>query len=83
MNRRTTSLFGTAYISGDGNTLVAVYTNLTDDKIRVEPTVSGFSGNTKFLRFVTDETKRLERTNMSDGNIVIPAKSVATIVYTK
>ena len=77
------SFFGTAFVSGDGNTLVAVYTNLTNDKIRVEPTITGFSGNTKFIRFVTDENKRLERTNMSDGNIVIPAKSVATIVYTK
>ena len=77
------SVFGTAYVSGDGNTLVVVYTNLTDTKLRVKPTVNGFSGNTKYLRFVTDETKKLERTNMSDGNIVIPAKSVTTVVYCK
>ena len=77
------SFFGSAFLSEDGNTLVAVYTNLTDQKLRVNPLVSGFSGNTKFLRFVTDKDKRLERTNMSDGNIVVPAKSVTTIVYCK
>ena len=77
------SFFGSAFLSEDGNTLVAVYTNLTDQKLRVNPSVSGFSGNTKFLRFVTDKDKRLERTNMSDGNIVVPAKSVTTIVYCK
>ena len=77
------SFFGSAFLSGDGNTLVAVYTNLSDQKLRVNSFVSGFSGNTKFLRFVTDKDKKLERTNMSDGNIVVPAKSVTTVVYCK
>ncbi|MBQ5404034.1 MAG: beta-glycosidase [Bacteroidales bacterium] len=77
------SFFGSAFLSGDGNTLVMVYTNLTDSKVRIKPEISGFEGNTKFLRFVTDETKKLERTNMSDGNMVIPAKSVTTVVYCK
>ncbi len=77
------SFFGSAFLSGDGNTLVMVYTNLTDSKVRIKPQISGFEGNTKFLRFVTDETKKLERTNMSDGNMVIPAKSVTTVVYCK
>ncbi|MCR5453539.1 MAG: hypothetical protein K6F33_00935 [Bacteroidales bacterium] len=74
---------GTGFVSGDGNTLVAVYTNLSDQKIRVTPTISGFEGAKKVLRFVTDETKKLERTNMSDGNVVVPAKSVTTVVYCK
>ena len=77
------SFVGTAFVSGDGNTLVAVYTNLGDQKIRVNPTVTGFDGANKVLRFVTDETKKLERTNMSDGNVVVPAKSVTTVVYCK
>ncbi len=78
-----TSLFASAYVSGDGNTLVVVYTNQTDKKMRVNPTITGFSGNTKFVRYVTTDTDKLARTNFSDGNIVIPAKSVTTIVLSK
>lgn len=77
------SLVGTAFVSGDGNTLVAVYTNFTEKSVRVKPTVNGFDGYNKVIRFVTDETKKLERTNMSNHNVVIPAMSVTTIVYQK
>lgn len=77
------SFIGTAFISPDSKTLVAVYTNLTDKKIRVQPKLTGYEGYNKVLRFVTDESKKLERSNMSDDKVVIPAKSVTTIVYCK
>lgn len=76
------NFFGTAYMSPDGNTVVAVYTNMTDSKIKLETNLNGFSA-VKYSRYVTSETENLKRTNLSDGNTVIAPKSVVTIVYSK
>ena len=76
--------FGTAYVSPDGKTVVAVYTNYDKEK---GVTLSNSFDNGKtpatVTRYTTTATRHLEedRFNVADKVFLEPA-SVTTIVYT-
>lgn len=76
--------FGTAYVSPDGKTVVAVYTNYDKEK-GVTLTNSFDNGKTPatVTRYTTTATRHLEedRFNVADKVFLEPA-SVTTIVYT-
>lgn len=76
--------FGTAYVSPDGKTVVAVYTNYDKEK-GVTLTNSFDNGKTPatVTRYTTTATRHLEedRFNIADNVFLEPA-SVTTIVYT-
>ena len=76
--------FGTAYVSPDGKTVVAVYTNYDKEK-GVTLTNSVDNGKTPktVTRYTTTATRHLEedRFNVADNVFLEPA-SVTTVVYT-
>ena len=76
--------FGTAYVSPDGKTVVAVYTNYDKEK-GVTLTNSFDNGKTPktVTRYTTTATRHLEedRFNVADNVFLEPA-SVTTVVYT-
>jgi len=75
---------GTAYVSPDGKTVVAVYTNADKDKgMMLDCTISGTGTLKTVTRYSTTEKKELlgEKFNPADKVFVEP-NSVSTIVYT-
>lgn len=77
------TLFASGYLSPDQSKLVVVYTNMTEEKIRVNPSVAGYEGFTKIYRYVTSADKKLAFNKVSDAKVVLPAKSVVTVVFSK
>lgn len=75
---------GTAYVSADGKTIVAVYTNADKAKgVMLDNTFAGAGTLKKVTRYSTTEKKNLlgEDFNPADKVFVEP-NSVSTIVYT-
>ncbi len=75
---------GTAYVSPDGKTVVAVYTNADKAKgVMLDSTISGAGTLKTVTRYSTTEKKELlgEKFNPADKVFVEP-NSVSTIVYT-
>lgn len=75
---------GTAYVSPDGKTVVAVYTNADKTKgVMLDNTISGAGTLKTVTRYSTTEKKELlgEKFNPADKVFVEP-NSVSTIVYT-
>lgn len=70
-----------AYISEDNSKLVAVYTNLMDMSVKVTNTITvdGKKASNP-IEYVTSESSDLKKV-ADDETTVIPARSVATIVY--
>lgn len=80
----TKDLFGSAYASPDGNTVVAVYTNTSKDRgVTLDNTFAGSKKLKTVSRYTSSEDKNLkeEKFNIADKVFVDP-KSVTTIVYT-
>lgn len=76
--------FGSAYVSPDGNTIVAVYTNTSADRgVTLENTFAGSKTLKTVTRYTTTSGKNLkeDRFNIAD-NVFVEPNSVTTIVYT-
>ena len=80
-------LLGSAYISPDNTTLVAVYVNNSKSSREIETSLSQFKTRPISVRkYVTTDTKKLERDasleeNNVSANITVEPRSVTTIVY--
>lgn len=81
-------LLGSAYLSPDNTSLVAVYVNNSKASREIETTLSQFKGKAISVRkYVTSATKNLQRDitlSESDvsANITVDPRSVTTVVYT-
>lgn len=75
------NLFASAYISPDNDRLVVVYTNMKNKSVKVDNniTVSGRTVGTP-VQYVTSKDTDLRRSSTYETT-VIPARSVATMVY--
>lgn len=79
----TMNFFGSAWISPEGNKIVAVYSNLAEKAIRLVDVHEGWSREPASIKtYTTSSSKELkEREVPADGDIYLDAKSVTTVVY--
>lgn len=77
------SFFGSAWMSPEGDKIVAVYTNLAEKNVRLTETHAGWSGEAKAITtYTTTGSKNLqEATVAAGGQVVLEAGSVTTVVY--
>lgn len=76
------SFFGSAYLSPEGDKLVAVYTNLTSKSIATDTGIKGLKGKTTSIRrYTTSLTEDLKEEELTDDYCVIRPQSVVTLVY--
>ena len=77
------SFFGSAWIAPGGDKIVAVYTNLSDKGVRLKETHEGWGGKAKSIEtYTTAGGKDLAGEVVAvDGQVVLDAKSVTTVVY--
>lgn len=77
------SFFGSAWISPEGDRIVAVYGNLSKRNVRLGETHVGWGGKPKsVVTYTTTGSKNLEENSVApDGQVVIEAGSVTTVVY--
>ena len=77
------TFFGSAYISDDGGTVVAVYSNLTEDEIRLDETHTGWTDEpSAMVSYTTSSSKNLKKSTLTVGDYVyLEPESVTTIVY--
>lgn len=77
------SFFGSAWVSPEGDKIVAVYTNLSDKGVRLAETHEGWSKEVNFITtYTTTSSKNLkEATVASDSTVILDAESVTTVVY--
>lgn len=74
------SMFGSAYVSPDGKTLVAVYTNLTTKNYDVRAKVENVES---IKTYTTSSTQDLAERSVADNStaILVQPQSVVTVVY--
>lgn len=77
------SFFGSAWISPQGDKIVAVYSNLSDKGVRLDETRENWAGTPKSITtYTTTGSKNLKESTLADDQqIVLEAGSVTTIVY--
>lgn len=77
------NFFGSAWISPEGDKIVAVYSNLSDKAIRLSDTHEGWKGEPESVRtYTTSSSKELKEREVPDGgDIYLDAQSVTTVVY--
>ncbi|MDL2222272.1 beta-glycosidase [Parabacteroides sp. OttesenSCG-928-N08] len=77
------SFFASAWISPDGDQIVAVYTNMSAKGVRLVETHEGWSHAAKSITtYTTSINKKLqEATVATDGTVILDAESVTTVVY--
>ncbi|NMA72931.1 MAG: beta-glycosidase [Bacteroidales bacterium] len=76
------SFFGSAYVSGDGNEIVAVYSNLSSKPIKLMETHIGWDKVKSITTYTTSSSKNLEENVVdSETPVVLDPESVTTIVY--
>nr|WP_239060779.1 hypothetical protein [Bacteroides sp. 519] len=77
------SFFGSAWISPDGDKVVAVYTNLSDKGVRLVETHEGWSKEAKSVTtYTTTSSKNLKEATVDvHNNVELDAGSVTTVVY--
>lgn len=77
------SFFGSAWMSPEGDKIVAVYTNLSAKGVRLVETHEGWSGAAKSITtYTTTTNKKLqEATVAADKTVTLDAESVTTVVY--
>lgn len=77
------SFFGSAWLSPEGDKIVAVYTNLSDKGIRLNETRESWSNEPKSITaYTTTGSKNLVEGSVTVGQpVVLDAKSVTTVVY--
>ena len=69
-----------AYVSPGNDKLVVVYVNLKKESVKVENTISGGVTASDAVEYITSEGRDLREVG-SEMLTVVPARSVATIVY--
>lgn len=79
--QQSKNFFGSAYLSPDKTKLVVVYTNATKKSIKIDTNIQGLSKKASSVKqYTTSAAKDLKlEPNQQTG--VLPAKSVATLVY--
>lgn len=77
------SFFGSAWVSPEGDKIVAVYSNLSEKGIRLREVHEGWNNEPKsVMTYTTSANKTLQENNLSNGeDIVLDAESVTTIIY--
>jgi hypothetical protein len=75
------SFFGSAYVSPQRDTLVAVYTNLTSKTIGIDVTLKGLGSPQTVMRYTTSQTKNLEEEALANDRCTLQPNSVTTLVY--
>lgn len=77
------NFFGSAWISPQGDKIVAVFTNMSDKNVRLSETHEGWSSEaTSINTYTTTGSKNLVETTISGGeSVILEAKSVTTVVY--
>lgn len=77
------SFFGSAWLSSEGDKLVAVYTNLSDKGVRLNETRKGWGNEPKSITtYTTTSSKNLIEGAVIVGQpVVLDAESVTTVVY--
>lgn len=77
------NFFGSAWISPEGDKIVAVYTNYSDKAVKLIDGREGWDSQpTSVMIYTSSSSKHLkERIVPEDGDIYVDAKSVTTVVY--
>ena len=77
------NFFGSAWISPEGDKIVAVYTNYSDKAVKLIDGREGWDSQpTSVMTYTSSSSKHLkERIVPEDGDIYVDAKSVTTVVY--
>lgn len=76
------SFFGSAYISPEGDRLVAVYTNLTSKSIALDIKLEGLGKKvTGIKRYTTSQTENLIEDELPGDHCAVQPQSVITLVY--
>ncbi len=77
------NFFGSAYISPEGDRVVAVFTNYSGRPVCLNETHTGWPGDPQSIRiYTTTSTQNLQEATVTDGSpVVIAAESVTTVVY--
>jgi O-glycosyl hydrolase len=75
------SFFGSAYVSPQRDTLVAVYTNLTTKAIGIDVTLKGLGSPKTIKRYTTSQAKNLEEELQTDNLYTFQPNTVTTLVY--
>ena len=84
MDKGSQKFFGNAFAAPDGNTVVAVYTNLSGEEYDVRAAIAGFNPS-EIKTYTTNSDMDLEEGSVGGRNIPIKIKpnSVVTVVYKK
>lgn len=77
------NFFGSAWISPEGDKIVAVYSNLSDKAVKLVDESEGWSSESVSVKTYTSSlSKNLkERVVPADGDVYVDANSVTTVVY--
>lgn len=76
------SFFGSAYVSPEGNQVVAVYSNLSDKPVSLRETRTGWNNPVRVKTYTTTSAKNMEEATIAPGSpVVLDAASVTTVVY--
>lgn len=77
------SFFGSAWISPEGDKIVAVYSNLSEKGVRLTETHIGWEAEAKSIAtYTTTASKSLAEGTVAEGKpVVLEAESVTTVVY--
>lgn len=77
------NFFGSAYVSPEGDRVVAVFTNYSGRPVCLNETHTGWPGEPQSIRtYTTTANRNLQETAVAGGNpVVIAAESVTTVVY--
>lgn len=77
------NFFGSAWISPEGDKIVAVYTNYSDKAVKLIDGREGWDSQpTSVMIYTSSSSKHLKKRIVpEDGDIYVDAKSVTTVVY--
>ena len=76
------NFFGSAYISPDGKSIVAVYSNFSQKPVKINTSIDGGFTASTVHSYTTSTSKSLQEATVTDtGSILLDPQSVTTIVY--
>ena len=77
------NFFGSAWLSPQGDKIVAVFTNMSSKNVRLSETHEGWSNKATSIRtYTTTNSKKLTEATVSAGeSVLLEAESVTTVVY--
>lgn len=75
------AFFGSAYLSPQRDTLVAVYTNLTTKAIGIDVTLKGLGAPKTISRYTTSQTGNLQEEALTNDRCTLQPGTVTTLVY--